>query len=64
MPRWLVSFIILVGFLALVALAFVPRTIEVNVNIDGSYRATSEETTNHNGPSDAAGEPENEPPSR
>jgi hypothetical protein len=53
MPRWLVSFIILVGFLALVGLAFLPRSIHVEVNVDGSYRAPGEETTNQN-----AGEPD------
>ena len=33
---------------ALVGLAFLPRSIHVEVKVDGSYRATSEETTNDN----------------
>ena len=38
MPKWLSSLLIVVGFLALVGLAFLPRTIEVNVvtNVDDS----------------------------
>ena len=33
MPRWLTSFLIVVGFLALVAMALLPKSVSVNINI-------------------------------
>lgn len=36
MPRWLLSFLIIAGFLALIGLAFLPRSVIVTVNIDDS----------------------------
>lgn len=36
MPRWLVNSLIVLGFLALVGLAFLPRTVTVTVQIEDS----------------------------
>jgi hypothetical protein len=33
MPRWLVSTIIVLGFFALIGLAFLPRNVTVNIEI-------------------------------
>ncbi|MBL4619076.1 MAG: hypothetical protein JKX88_03120 [Marinicaulis sp.] len=49
MPKWLSSMMIVVGFLALIVLAFIPRNVEVTVttNIIGSAEL---EPGEHNGP--------------
>ena len=40
MPKWLSSFLIVIGFLALIGLAFLPRTIEVTVTTNVDDRDT------------------------
>jgi hypothetical protein len=42
MPRWLSSLLIVIGFLALIGLAFVPRSVNVEVNVDGRAVLTNE----------------------
>ena len=46
MPRWLSSLMIVIGFLALVAMALLPKNIWVNVEVNTSVK--SDETINHN----------------
>lgn len=46
MPRWLQSTLTVLGFLALVGLAFMPRFVEVNVVI------TDQSVHEHHGPAD------------
>lgn len=41
MPRWLSAFLILVGFLALVAMALLPKNVSVNVTINADDREVS-----------------------
>ncbi len=36
MPRWLSSFLIIVGFLALVAMAMLPKNVTVRIDINDS----------------------------
>jgi hypothetical protein len=41
MPRWLSAFLIIVGFLALVAMALLPKNVSVNVTINADDRDVS-----------------------
>lgn len=41
MPRWLSAFLIIVGFLALVAMALLPKNVSVNVTINADGRDTT-----------------------
>ncbi|MBY0423158.1 MAG: hypothetical protein K2Q06_12705 [Parvularculaceae bacterium] len=41
MPRWVSTTLIVIGFLALVGLAFVPRNVAVNVTINADDRDVS-----------------------
>lgn len=41
MPRWLSAFLIVVGFLALVAMALLPKNVSVNVTINADDRDVS-----------------------
>jgi len=50
MPKWLSSTLIVIGFLALVALAIFPKNITVIVDIDSDAAVHNETTVNHNGP--------------
>ncbi len=50
MPRWLSSLMILIGFLALVALAILPKNVTVIVDVDSQTEVENETTINHNGP--------------
>jgi hypothetical protein len=36
MPRWLSSFLIVVGFLALVAMALLPKNVTVRIDVNDS----------------------------
>ena len=59
MPKWLSSLMIVVGFLALIVLAILPRNVSVDVNVkthvDHPTNHTEAHTTiNHNGPTMAA----------
>jgi hypothetical protein len=38
MARWLVNLLIVIGFLALVAMALLPKHVVVSIDIDGSVR--------------------------
>ena len=51
MPKWLSSTLIAVGLLALILLATLPRSVEVEVTVTNNVRnnATSEKTLNYNG---------------
>ena len=40
MPKWLSSFLIVIGFMALIGLAFLPRTIDVTVTTNVDDRDT------------------------
>ncbi len=46
MPKWLSSLMIFIGFIALVAIALLPRNIEVTVTTN--VKQASSNTTNHN----------------
>jgi len=50
MPKWLSSSLIVIGFLALVALAILPKNITVIVDVDSDTAIHNETTVNHNGP--------------
>ena len=41
MPRWLSVFLIIVGFLAIVAMALLPKNVSVNVTINADDRVVS-----------------------
>ena len=41
MPRWLSAFLIIVGFLAIVVMALLPKNVSVNVTINADDRAIS-----------------------
>lgn len=49
MPKWLSSILILIGFIALVALAILPRNVEVTVTTNIKQDETNEMTVNFNG---------------
>jgi hypothetical protein len=49
MPKWLSSMMIVVGFLALIVLAFLPRNVEVTVTTN-IIDAAELEPGDHNGP--------------
>ena len=40
MPKWLSSILIVVGFLALIALAFLPRNIEITITTNNDNSDT------------------------
>ncbi|MEM9495427.1 MAG: hypothetical protein AAGA09_05450 [Pseudomonadota bacterium] len=51
MARWLTSLLILIGFIAIVAFAFVPKNVIVNVQVTSRTSIDHVEyTVNHNGP--------------
>ena len=50
MPKWLSSLLVTIGFLALVALAILPRNVEVTVTTNVQENSTVHKTVNHNGP--------------
>ena len=41
MPRWVSTTLIVIGFLAIVGLAFMPRHVEVNVTINSDDRVVT-----------------------
>lgn len=49
MPKWLSSILIVIGFVALVALAILPRNVAVNVTTNIKQDETNEVTVNLNG---------------
>ena len=52
MPKWLSSTLIAIGFIALVLLAVLPRTVDVDVTVTSNNVVKSETThmtVNHNG---------------
>ena len=65
MPNWLSSTLIVIGFLALVIVAILPRNVEVNVTTIVKDNVTHN-TVNHNAPSQPVADDEyvavNEPP--
>ena len=58
MPKWLSAALIIIGFLALIGLAFLPRTIEVNVTTtvdDRAYSYVGGDNTLHQPPASDEG---------
>lgn len=55
MPKWLSSFLIIAGFLALVGLAFMPRNVEVAVTITDNSERTGAAPADHGAPAPIAG---------
>ena len=53
MPKWLSSLIIFIGFIALVALALLPRNIEVTVTTNVKQASSHSTTHNHHGMTDS-----------
>lgn len=57
MPRWLSSFLIIVGFLAIVAMALLPKNVSVNVTINADDRTVTGREHTEPPPSPAADDP-------
>ncbi len=54
MPKWLSSFLIIAGFLALVGLAFLPRNVEVAVTITDNSERSGTAPADHGAPAPIA----------
>ncbi len=61
MPKWLSSLMIFIGFMALVAIAMLPRNIEVTVTTNVKQASSHSTTHNHHGMTDNLNDPSNAP---
>ena len=57
MPKWLSSLMIFIGFVALVAIALLPRNIEVTVTTNVKQASSNSTTHNHHGMTDTLSDP-------
>ena len=53
MPKWLSSLMIFIGFIALVAIALLPRNIEVTVTTNVKQASSNATTHHHHGMTDS-----------
>ncbi len=57
MPKWLSSLMIFIGFIALVAIALLPRNIEVTVTTNVKQASSNTTSHNHHGMTDSLNDP-------